>query len=82
MAVHDYQEWMVPPAQEQTVQPRRRRSDKYQKSEKNAAISQIREKWRDVRSDDEAMLDGLPPIVDKDQAFHAPVYPKREYNES
>ena len=25
----------------------------------------------------EAMLDGLPPAVDREQAFHAPVYPQR-----
>ena len=74
--------WAYAPAQEPMLQPRRRRSEKYQKLEKSAAISQIREKWRDARTEDDGMLDGLPPIVDKDQAFHAPVYPKREYNES
>lgn len=28
--------------------------------------------------EDEGMLDGLPPVVDRDQAFHQPVYPQRE----
>ena len=24
------------------------------------------------------MLDGLPPVVDREQAFHEPVYPNRK----
>ena len=50
---------------------RKRRSDKYDRK---------RSAWREnlrnrVIGDDEGMLDGLPPVVDKEEAFHAPVYP-------
>ena len=51
---------------------RRRRSEKYE-----------RRKWpweklNQVREDEEAMLDGLPPLVDREQAFHEPVYPQHD----
>lgn len=68
------------PAQE--AAPRRRRSDRYQKTDKNAHFSRLRDKLWENSNEEEAMLDGLPPIVDKDQAFYAPVYPKREHTES
>lgn len=32
--------------------------------------------------DDEGMLDGLPPAVDRQQAFHEPVYPNRKFSSS
>ena len=50
--------------------PRRRRSERHE-----------RRQWRDwLLNDDEAqyaMLDGLPPRVDRQQAFHEPVYPRQ-----
>ena len=54
------------------VAPRRRRSDKH--------IQQKKASWHERLVADEAeqdgMLDGLPPAVDREQAFHAPVYPQ------
>lgn len=51
---------------------RHRRSEKY---ERRRAV------WRDklIRgdADDDALLDGLPPAVDKQEAFHEPVYPRQ-----
>ncbi len=32
--------------------------------------------------DDEGMLDGFPPVVDRQQAFHEPVYPNRKFSSS
>ena len=50
---------------------RRRRSEKYERR---------KPAWRDklIRDEEEedAMLDGLPPAVDREQAFHEPVYPR------
>ena len=53
---------------------RHRRSEKYQTVKKAQAA------WRQrlAQADDqqeETMLDGLPPAVDREQAFHEPVYP-------
>lgn len=59
--------------------PRRRRSDRYQKAERVDPIARFREKLMEPSRDDDGMIDGLPPIVDKEQAFHAPVYPTQEY---
>ncbi len=51
---------------------RRRRSEKYERR---------RQEWRDrlINGDaqDYEMLDGLPPAVDRQQAFHEPVYPRQ-----
>jgi len=49
---------------------RKRRSDKYDKQKAS---------WHQrLMADDEedSLLDGLPPAVDKEQAFHQPVYPQ------
>lgn len=51
---------------------RKRRSDKYDKNR-----ASWREKLVRNRDDDEGMLDGLPPAVDRQQAFHEPVYPNQ-----
>ena len=55
---------------------RRRRSEKYQRR---------RQDWRDRllngSSEEDEMLDGLPPPVDRQQAFHQPVYPRRNQEE-
>ena len=57
---------------EMPVARRRRRSEKYERR---------RQEWRDrlINGDaqDYEMLDGLPPVVDRQQAFHEPVYPRR-----
>ncbi len=51
---------------------RRRRSEKYERR---------RQEWRErlINGDaqDYEILDGLPPAVDKQQAFHEPVYPRQ-----
>lgn len=49
--------------------PRRRRSDRHEK--KKSPLSEI------LTADDEQdiILDGLPPPVDRKEAFHQPVYP-------
>lgn len=50
---------------------RKRRSDKYDKQKAS---------WRKrlISDEDDAndLLEGLPPVVDKNQAFHQPVYPQ------
>ena len=57
---------------EMPVARRRRRSEKYERR---------RQEWRDrlINGDaqDYEMLDGLPPVVDRQQAFHEPVYPRK-----
>lgn len=59
-----------PPA-DPVAAPRRRRSDKH---------AQKKVSWHErlVADDDdqEGLLDGLPPAVDREQAFHEPVYPQ------
>ena len=54
---------------------RRRRSEKYERR---------RQEWRDrlINGDaqDYEILDGLPPAVDRQQAFHEPVYPRQNAN--
>jgi len=51
---------------------RRRRSDKYGK--KRGAWQR---RLADMTRDDVGMLDGLPPAVDREAAFHEPVYPNQ-----
>ena len=61
---------------EMPVARRRRRSEKYERR---------RQEWRDRllngSAEDDEMLDGLPPPVDRQQAFHEPVYPRRNEEE-
>lgn len=65
------------PGQPMPVVPRRRRSDKH---------AQKKASWHErLVADDEqqdALLDGLPPAVDREQAFHEPVYPQASANYS
>lgn len=51
---------------------RRRRSDKY---DKKRGVWQQR--LAQITRDDEGLLDGLPPAVDREAAFHEPVYPNQ-----
>jgi len=51
---------------------RKRRSEKYA-----ARRADWRMKLMGHDEDEDALLDGLPPAVDKQQAFHAPVYPRQ-----
>lgn len=71
--------WVPPavsPAPEGTAPFRRRRS------EKHARRFQWQTRFAPREEDDgQALLDGLPPAVDRDQAFHAPVYPQRPQRE-
>jgi hypothetical protein len=61
---------------EMPVARRRRRSEKYERR---------RQEWRDRLinggAEDDELLDGLPPAVDRQQAFHQPVYPRRNEEE-
>lgn len=56
----------MPPVQ------RRRRSEKYERRR-----AEWREKLIKGDADEYDMLDGLPPAVDRQQAFHEPVYPRQ-----
>lgn len=51
---------------------RRRRSDKHDHRKPS-----WHERLTSDAEDDEGMLDGLPPVVNREQAFHEPVYPDR-----
>ena len=51
---------------------RRRRSEKYERRRK-----EWRERLINGDAQDDEILDGLPPAVDRQQAFHEPVYPRR-----
>lgn len=62
----------------QSVQVRRRRGDKYQKTDRMKALRRIKSKLRDAQEDDTAMLDGLPSSVDSREAFYDPVFPQQE----
>lgn len=61
---------------EMPVARRRRRSEKYERR---------RQEWRDRlingAAEDDELLDGLPPPVDRQEAFHKPVYPRRNEGE-
>jgi len=54
---------------------RKRRSDKYDRQK--AAWHQ---RLMTDHDEDDGLLDGLPPAVDKNQAFHQPVYPQNSQN--
>ena len=59
--------------QEQTPQ-RHRRSDRYRRP-----LRKVRDvPRRSIMQADDTPLDGLPPIVSKEEAFRAPVYPRRD----
>ncbi len=55
---------------------RRRRSDKHQRGI-TGAVNAVKSRLN-AQDEDEVMLDGLPPVVSKEQAFHEPVYPQRD----
>lgn len=51
---------------------RKRRSDKYDRKR-----ATWRQRLANATEEEEGMLDGLPPVVDRQQAFHEPVYPQQ-----
>ena len=51
---------------------RKRRSEKYERRSMNWT-----EKLIKGDADEDGLLDGLPPAVDRQQAFHEPVYPRQ-----
>ena len=55
---------------------RRRRSEKYERRR-----AEWRERLIKGDEDEDSLLDGLPPAVDRQQAFHEPVLPPRQENE-
>lgn len=69
-----YQEDMVFMPTETTV--RNRRSQRYEK--KKSILSGILAAQKDEENE---MIDGLPPVMNKEDAFHAPVFPDQYQNE-
>ena len=63
------------PAQEQQKE-RKRRSDRH-KTGLRGAISAVRQRLNQPE-EEETMLDGLPPVVNQEDAFYAPVLPQNE----
>ena len=59
---------------EASAAPRRRRSEKYDK--KKPAWTN---KLMIPEVEEDSLLDGLPPAVDRQQAFHEPVYPLQSH---
>ena len=72
-----YYDWQFaePAAQPQEQTPQRhRRSDRYRRP-----LRKVRDvPRRSIMQADDTPLDGLPPIVSKEEAFRAPVYPRRD----
>ena len=70
-----YYDWQFaePAAQPQEQTPQRhRRSDRYRRP-----LRKVRDvPRRSIMQADDTPLDGLPPIVSKEEAFRAPVYPR------
>lgn len=62
----------------QPVLRQKRRSDKYRQGLAGAVYA-VRNRLNDTEEEEGEMLSGLPPVVDKEQAFRQPVYPK--YND-
>ena len=71
-----YYDWQfAEPAREQPQPPERhRRSDRYRKPLRKPRDAQ----HRSIMQADDTPLDGLPPIISKEEAFRAPVYPRRD----
>ncbi len=55
------------------VPPPLRRNRRSQRHEKKKSI--LSDLLPTANDEEDALLDGLPPVVNKQQAFHAPVYP-------
>ncbi len=53
----------------------KRRSEKHKKGLKGA-INMVKGHLKNEDADDEKLMQGLPPIMQKDEAFYKPVYPK------
>ena len=66
------------PAEENALPERRRRSDRY-RSGLRGTVAQVRRRLREER-EEEFEPDILPPIMSKEEAFRAPVYPKGQQN--
>lgn len=58
----------------QPVTRQKRRSDKYRQG-LVGAVNAVRNRLNEAE-DEEEMLSGLPPVIDKEHAFREPVYPK------
>lgn len=56
----------------ETSAPRRRRAERYERRRK-----EWRRRLMNGGAEDYELLDGLPPAVDRQQAFHEPVYPRQ-----
>ncbi len=63
------------PAETAEKDTRRRRSDKHDSRERRRLFHRVNSLINADEQDD-VLLDGLPPVIDKKEAFHKPVYPK------
>ena len=73
-----YYDWQfAEPAPEQPPQ-RHRRSDRYRKPLRKPREVQR----RSIMQAEDTPIDGLPPIVSKEEAFRAPVYPRSDQDTS
>lgn len=66
-----------PEQQEFHPRSRERRRRRSERNERKKTPWERLERLAAVREEEEGMLDGLPPAVDRQQAFHEPVYPER-----
>ena len=63
-----------PEVVEQTPQPRRRRSEKYHRG-LGGAVRNVRRRLYSEEDEQDYLVDGLDPIVSREDAFREPVYP-------
>ena len=76
-----YYDWQfATPAKPEAEQPpvRHRRSDRYRKPGRTSRAEQRR---MNPQREDDSPVDGLPPLLSKEEAFRAPVYPRTEQDE-
>ena len=62
---------------ESSAHRRRRRADRYDTRSKGGLFRKVNAMIQSS-SDDQDFIDGLPTVIDKNQAFHNPVYPKQK----
>ncbi len=76
----EYYDWQfATPAQPEPEQPpvRHRRSDRYRRPVRPSRVQRRTDQMMDV----DTPVDGLPPILTKEEAFRAPVYPRSEQDD-
>ena len=76
-----YYDWQfATPTKPEAEQPpvRHRRSDRYRKP---ARTSRAEQRRTNLLMEGDSPVDGLPPLLSKEEAFRAPVYPRTEQDE-